>query len=382
MLNKLVIAALTLLLLALLISIATGNSFLITATERTYLDGKITANINDHRVFNTRIIETDAAQPIRESARLNAKPLDEELATLLQRTNSVAFLVIKDGELITEQYFGDYHDRSKTNSFSMAKTVTTLLLGIAIDEGLISGLEQKLTDFLPEFENDPLGKNATIGQLSLMNSGYEWVEHYYSPFSPTVELLYGPNINEFLLGGHFTAPPGEFWEYSSASTQLLGIVLERALTQSGAADSISDYLSRKIWRPLGMNDDALWHTDDSGMELVFCCINTNARNFAKLGMLMLQGGNWNGRQLVPTRFVEKMVQPVGTEYYGLSTWLNPTAAPAYYWFSGHLGQYIINIPQHNMVIVRLGETRDDNTDFREEELPLYIANALALAGVD
>ncbi len=381
MIQKFIVILLCGLLLVLIGTIASGNSFLITAAERTYVDGNITANINDHRMFDVRQIATDDPQPLPKSANYNQIALDDAFIENLQRYNTAGFVVVKDGEVVSENYFGKYHDRSRTNSFSMAKTVTTLLLGIAIDEGIIEGLDQKLTDFLPEFSNDPLGQQATIGQLSLMNSGYEWVEHYYSPFSPTVELLYGPDVSDFLLARHFSAKPGEFWEYSSASTQLLGIILDRALKTSGAADSIAEYLSRKIWQPLQMNDDALWHTDDAGLELVFCCINTNARNFARLGMLMLNQGRWNGQQLVSAEFVEKMSTPVGQDYYGYSTWINQKADPAYYWFSGHLGQYIINIPQHNMVIVRLGETRESDDDYQTIDIPVYIEQAMKVAGV-
>jgi len=176
----------------------------------------------------------------------------------------------------------------------MAKTVTTLLIGIAIEEGYIRDLDQEIVDFLPEFKDDPIGKTATIRQLSLMNSGYEWDENYYTPFSPTVELYYGSDVENFVLNGSFSAEPGSFWEYSSASTQLLGIFLLRALQKPAAAMTLSEYLSEKIWKPMGMNDDALWHTDNQGMELTYCCLNTNARNYAKLGLLMLNKGRWNG----------------------------------------------------------------------------------------
>jgi len=187
-----------------------------------------------------------------------------------------------------------------------------------------------------------------------MTSGYEWDEQYYTPFSPTVELLYGDDVTDFVLNGYFSEQPSDYWEYSSASTQIMGTFLLRALQKAGAANNLSEYLSEKIWKPLEMNDDGLWHLDNSDMELVFCCVNTNARNFSKLGLLMLNNGNWNGQQLVSNDFIQEMIKPVGQDYYGLSTWLNYEHSPQYYWFSGHLGQYIIIVPEHNMVIVRVG----------------------------
>ncbi|MEM7359792.1 MAG: serine hydrolase [Pseudomonadota bacterium] len=380
MLKRILLGLITLVVASTALAYLTGNGFLITALQRTYLQGHNTANINDHTAFDVNLIAAATPAPLPKSPAYNLEPLPEEFRANLDKFKTAAFLVIKNGEILAEHYMNGYDDRSKTNSFSMAKTVTTMLVGIAIEEGYIDSLEQPLTDYLPEFKDDPLAQTATVGQLSLMNSGYEWTEHYYSPFSPTVELLYGPDVSDFLLQGSFSAEPGSFWEYSSASTQLLGIVLKRALEAGGRDITISEYLSEKIWQPMGMNDDALWHTDDKGLEFVYCCLNTNARNYAKLGLLMLANGKWNGQQLVPAAFVQRMITPVGQPYYGLSTWLGLEHNPSHYHFSGHLGQYIINIPEYDMVVVRLGETRDKSIDFRTEELPIYVKHAMDLAG--
>jgi len=364
--NRLLYAtALTILILVVFLHVS-GNSHIVNALKRTYLVGEKTANINDYQQFETRTISADKnnQQPWVKHEKYNLKPLPSEFVEELNKYNTAAFLVIKDGQLISEHYFNDYTDRSKTNSFSMAKTVTAMLLGIAIEEGHISGLDQAVTDFLPELEHNPTASKVTIGNLAKMNSGFEWQEHYYSVLSPTVKLVYGDDVTDFLLKGHFSAEPGTVWEYSSASTQLMGIFIARALEKAGAAESLSDYLSQKVWQPLGMNDDAPWHLDNSGMELVFCCINTNARNFAKLGLLMLNGGQWQGQQIIPANYVNAMVSPLASDQYGLSTWLSYDNELPFYWFSGHLGQYIVNIPELNMVIVRLGETNTPTINYR------------------
>ena len=362
----------------------TGNGFMINAIKRTYLAGNKTANINDHKAFDVATLKAGNKTPLPKHKNYNTTPLSADFLAELNKYNTAALLIIKDGQVLSEHYLNGYNERSKTNSFSMAKTITAMLLGIAIGEGHISGLNQPITDFLPEFKDDLLAQKATIGHLAKMNSGYEWDENYYSPLSPTVELLYGDDVADFLLQGHFSVEPGEFWEYSSASTQLMGIFISRALQKSGAAKSLSDYLSRKIWQPLEMNDDALWHVDGQSMELVFCCLNTNARNFAKLGLLMMNQGQWNGQQIVPADFVKKMISPTGSidgtasskgpQYYGLSTWLAYDNNPAFFWLSGHLGQYVINIPEHNMVIVRLGEFNNKSLDYRKPTtIPDYIS---------
>ena len=382
MLKKAILTLLLIPIFGALILIVTGHGYILTAVERTYLQGHRTANINDYTSFNTHEIKTGVPVLLANSANYNQHTLPKDFLDYIEKYKTAAYLIVKDGEVISEDYFLAYNDRSKTNSFSVAKTVLTLLIAIAIEEGYIDSLEQNITDFLPEFNDDPFGQKATVEQLSLMNSGYEWTEHYYSPFSPTVELLHGHDVENFLLNRHFSAEPGSYFEYASASTQLLGIVLKRALEKKGNQQTISEYLSEKIWQPLQMNDDALWHTDDSGMELVFCCINTNARNFAKLGLLMLNNGRWNNQQIISSNFIEKMTTPVGASYYGYSTWINQESTPNYYWFSGHLGQYIIVIPEHNMVIVRLGETRISDTNFRLDEMPLLIEQALSIANLN
>ena len=379
--KTLLLSLLTLAILGVALLYVTGHGYVLTGFKRTYLAGNITANINDYDQFKVRRISTGEKSPLAQHANYNRAALDEYFSEELEHYGTAAFVVVKDGLILSETYMNGYSDRSKTNSFSMAKTVVTLLLGIAIEEGHVKGLDQPLTDFLPEFNSDPLASKATIGQLSLMTSGYEWTEHYYSPFSPTVELLYGGDVEEFLLAGEFSAEPGSFWEYSSASTELMGIALTRALQQAGAAQSLSEYLSKKIWQPMQMNDNALWHLDDNGMELVFCCLNTNARNYAKLGLLMLNNGSWQGQQLVPSEFVKQMTVPVGQPYYGLSTWLGTDTQLQYYWMSGHLGQYVIVIPEHNMVVVRLGETTNPNKDFRKDILPEFIQAALKVADI-
>lgn len=377
--KKITVGLLVLILLAIALLYATGNSFILTALQRTYLAGEVTANINDAKSFKTNVIATSTAKAIPNHPSYNSKSLSQDFESELKTLGAAAFLVVKDGQVIFEDYYTGYNNRSKTNSFSMAKTVTTILLGIAIEEGYVRDLDQPIIDFLPEFKDDPIGKTATVRQLSLMNSGYDWDESYYTPFSPTVQLYYDDDVSEFVLNRHFSAEPGTFWEYSSASTELLGIFLLRALQKSGAAMTLSEYLSEKVWKPMQMNDDALWHTDNQGMELTYCCLNTNARNYAKLGLLTMNKGQWNGQQLIPAAFVAEMIKPEGQPFYGLSTWLSDDQSPAFYAFNGHLGQFIISVPEHNMVVVRLGEKTHPSNSLMRETLPRLIDEALKVS---
>ncbi|MEM8984786.1 MAG: serine hydrolase [Pseudomonadota bacterium] len=358
--------------------LATGNGFFLTALSRTYLVGEPTANINDHRRFATRTIDAGEPQPWPMHPDAPRAEMTPALDALLDQQRAAAFLIVKDGQLLFEDYRLQYAADSRTNSFSMAKTVVTMLLGIAIDEGLIEGLEQPLVDWLPELANDPLAATATVGSLSTMTSGYDWDERYYSPFSPTVELYYSNDVTGFLLSRSFAHEPGEFFYYSSASTQLLATVLTRALKKRDATATLSGYLSEKLWQPLGMNAAGLWHTDGIGMELGYCCINTNARNFAKFGQLLLHAGNWQGTQLIPSEFVVRMVTPGEQSYYGYSTWLSYDESPPFFAMRGHLGQYVIVVPSAKMIVVRLGEERDRENPL-SLKLPIYVREALAIS---
>ncbi|MFT4969368.1 MAG: CubicO group peptidase (beta-lactamase class C family) [Chitinophagales bacterium] len=375
-LKKLVLGLITVFILAIFGLWITGNAFILTGIARTYLVGHPTANIDDHQQFKTNTITTSTPQAWPEIESFKADALPQDFLDHLEQNDAIAFLVARNGEIVTESYFDGYTDRSKTNSFSMAKTVITLLMGIAIDEGYIESVDQALTDFLPEFANDEFGKNASIGSLSTMSSGYDWDESYYNPFSPTVKLYYGPDVIDFLTKGHFSKEVDSYFYYSSASTQLLSIAVKRALQAQDPDITLSEYLSEKIWEPLGMNDDALWHLDNNGMELAYCCISTNARNFAKLGQLMLQNGAWNNDTLLSSSYVTMMHQPIFVNNYGYSTWLGKDAEEPYYYFRGHLGQYIIVVPGQDMVIVRLGKT--PGSGVVEDNIDEFIRQAKAL----
>ena len=337
----------------------TGNGYVISAFNATYLKGYKTAHIDDHPDFKNQVIKAGTPQSWPRHDMYNRVQLTDTLRKELEDFRSIGFGFFKDGKMVYEEYWDGYSDQSLTNSFSMAKTVTTMLIGKAIEQGYIKSLDQPITDFLPEFINDPFGKLCTIGNLSSMRSGFDWTEDYKSPFNPTTEAYYGNDIERMLLKRKFSERPGGHFRYCSADTQLLAIILKRA-----TGKSLADYLSETFWKPLGMEHDALWSLS-GGLEKSFCCINSNIRDFAKLGQLLLQKGNWNGRQLLDTAFVERMITadaaafyPAEPRKYGYSVWIDDLHQPAFYAFLGHLGQRIIIVPEENLVIVRLGKEAD------------------------
>ena len=281
-----------------------GNGYVINAVQKTVMKGYSTTNIDDHPDFDNNIIYAGEPQLWELHENYNKIKLTDTLRKELEDFHSIGFAIIKDGKLLYEEYWDDYSDKSLTNSFSMAKSITTMLLGKAIEEGYIKSLEQPITDFIPEFLEDSLARKATVGDLSAMRSGFDWTEEYYTPFNPTTEAYFGDNIEKQLLKRKFITAPGGNFKYSSADTQLLAIVLKRATSKS-----LAEYLSEKFWKPMGMEYDALWSTS-GGIEKSFCCVHSNVRDFAKLGQLLLQKGNWNGTQLLDTTFIDLMITQI------------------------------------------------------------------------
>lgn len=233
----------------------------------------------------------------------------------------------------------------------MAKAVTVLLLGKAVEEGVIESLDQHYSDFYENYANVPSGRYLSLRHLAAMESGLDWEENYRNPFKPNAKLYYGSSLAEasFLKG--FKAKPGTHFEYQSGTTQLLGFAVRKAVNMS-----LSAYLSQRFWQPMGMEYDASWGTDDNRMEKTFCCIYGTSRDYAKLGQLFLNDGMMNGRQLISKGFIEEMRTPtkLSKGIYGLGLWINHDHRIRHYYLLGLQGQMIIIVPQYQMVIVRTG----------------------------
>lgn len=356
---KLLLLLAIIIVLGVIIIYATGNGYVFTAVQKTLLKGYTTTNIDDHPDFENHIVRAGTPQYWEEHPAYGTIQLTDTLRKELEDFQSIGFAIIKDGKLLYEEYWDDYSEESHTNSFSMAKSITTMLLGKALEQGYIDSLEEPVTDFIPEFVDDPLGRQCTVGDLSAMTSGFHWTEEYYSPFSPTTEAYFGKEIEAQLLKRGFDHQPGGHFKYSSADTQLLAIVLKRA-----TGKNLADYLSESFWIPMGMEYDALWSVS-GGIEKSFCCVHSNVRDFAKLGQLLLQKGHWNGSQLLDSAFVDRMITPNYKAFkadepkkYGYSIWIDEEYEPAFYGMMGHLGQRILVVPDHDLVIVRLGKSKD------------------------
>ncbi len=245
----------------------------------------------------------------------------------------------------------------------MAKSVVSLLIGVAIDEGAIKSVNQKVGDFLPQYKE---GANAqlTIRHLLTMSAGLNWDESYASPLSMTTAAYYGDNLEKLMQEMEVVTTPGQKTNYQSGSTQVLAQILKKATGKSLAA-----YASEKLWKPLGAQHDALWSLDqEGGDEKAYCCFNSNARDFARLGQLVLQEGNWEGQQLISSAYIKEATTPATdleaqidesqNDYYGYQFWYLEHKGHKVAYMRGILGQYIFIIPDKNAVVVRLGHKRD------------------------
>jgi CubicO group peptidase (beta-lactamase class C family) len=223
------------------------------------------------------------------------------LDSTLANTKTYSFLVIKNDSIIYEKYYAPVTAQQILPSFSVAKSFVSTLVGIAVDEGKIKSLNDPVTAYLPEL----LKRDERFGQITLqhildMRSGIKSNENYYNPFSDVLKMGFTNNIMRTLKKLKIEQAPGVN-DYKSVNTQLLAWVLERATQKN-----LQDYLQEKIWTPLGMESNATWNIDSKKKNKVraFCCINATTRDFAKLGRLYLQNGNWNGRQIVSENWIK------------------------------------------------------------------------------
>ncbi|MAN28647.1 MULTISPECIES: serine hydrolase domain-containing protein [Mesonia] len=328
-----------------------NKEYLLKGIRITYLKGYTTAYIDDYPEFDNRKIEAGQPQTWPEHTAYNSVKATKKLQQINQKLGTVAFLIIKNDSIWYEDYAEGYSADSKTNSFSMAKSITSALLGKAIRDGFIENLDQPVADFYSQFD-----KRLTVGDLSSMASGLNWQEDYYNPFGMTARAYLDENIREQILNLKVIEEPGKEFKYLSGNTELLGMVIEKA-----TGKNLSQYLSESFWKPLGMHESALWQLDseESGMEKAYCCIASNARDFAKFGKLYSNQGNFEGKQLLDSSFIQKSILPrfKETPFYGYGFWLSNFMKKKIFAMRGILGQYVISIPEDQLIIVRLGRQR-------------------------
>ncbi|MDR1671377.1 MAG: beta-lactamase family protein [Alistipes sp.] len=333
-------------------------------------------------------------------------PLEQYLA---HRSTTTAFLVIRNDSILFENYYGGY-DRTKISTvFSVSKSVTSLMTGIAVDEGYIESVHDPVTKYIPELsKKDPRWDRLTVEHLLDMRSGFKFKETYSNFFSKSAALYYGVNHLGKMKRMRFESEPGAgddngFGNYQSATTAMLGLVEQLAVGRN-----MAEYMQDKVWTPMGMENRATWSIDDRRHRMTKSDsgLNTTARDLAKIGRLYLHHGNWNGTQIVDSLWVARSITPNAAnrgyqyQWYSFSgNLINPdtkdtvwgdsadSAAenaaeslkeggythwtvyqrdggwrvrvyPGYFFAQGINGQFIWVDPAKNLIIIRLGEKWD------------------------
>ena len=335
----------------------TGYNYIFKAVKIVYGNGHITSFIDDFRFFPTRKINNkpDNIWYWPQHKRYNRIKPTQRLFDEHKKMKTVAFLIIKNDSILSENYYEGYNRDSLSNSFSMAKSMTEALLGKAIKDGYIK-MSDKVIKYIPDLKGK-YAQEVTVADVASMSSGSNWIEDYYNPFHITTEAYFSDDLNSLMLNKvRVDDKPGQKFKYLSGDTQLMGMIISKATGMT-----LSEYMSKSFWQPMGARKYALWTLDGIGeTEKAFCCINSNARDFARFGKLYEHLGNWNGTQILDTAYVKKSLSPrlASSTYYGYSWWLSNYKNKKIAYMRGVLGQYVIIIPEDNLIIVRLGKKRD------------------------
>lgn len=325
-------------------------------------------------ITDTFIFVNDTLHPVangwdwKPSEQYNLYSLTPQEICYMSDHKTVAYLVIRDDSLLFESYWDSWDTTRLSNLFSVTKSVVALLIGGALDDAILTSLDEPVATYIPEFAIDKR-KQITIRHLLTMSSGLSWDEAYASLCSKTTEAYYGNDIRATVVDQQAVLPAGEQFCYKSGDTQLLSLVLEEALRRSGDSISIVEYAERKLWHPMQMNRLALWNLDrEGGTAKTYCCLNTTARDIAKIGRLVQNDGIWNNDTLIAPGYIHQMVTPAshlrnqfgesGLDYYGYQIWMLNRREGTVPYFRGLAGQYIFMVPQFNAIIVRLGHEKD------------------------
>ncbi|MFM7022932.1 MAG: serine hydrolase domain-containing protein [Flavobacteriales bacterium] len=349
-------------LIAHIILVATNNTHLYKGLANTYFTGKTGPTIDEYQIFHNRHIKASDPRPWPMSANYNKIGLNAEHLKYAEEMQTCAFLVFKNDSLLFEKYWEAYTKDTVSNSFSMGKTVVSILLGIAIKEGKVKSLDQPISDFLPQYKEGLAGK-LTFRHLLTMSSGFNFDEPYKDPFGSPAKAYYGDDLEGLIKDYEVVKEPGKIFEYRSGTTLILSAALKKALGKS-----ISEYDEEKLWGSIHAEHEALWNLDhENGDEKSFSSYYATARDFARIGKLYMDSGRVDGKQIVPEDYVLSSIQPANLidelnnkplDRYGYGWWLSTYKGHKVFSPIGLNGQYIICIPDYDLIIVHLGRIRD------------------------
>lgn len=335
--------------------------------------------LDDYKNFDFDTIKASNSILWKKSENYNKTQIPTKYLPQIKIMRTAAYLVIKDEQILHEEYWLNFNKDSVMNSFSVAKSIVALLIGVAIQEGKIKSINQKVKEFLPNFSKG-LNYKIRIVDLLSMSSSLSWNEDFANPNSDIVKAYYGTSLKKLICESYIEETPGKKWHYQCGNTVVLAMILEKV-----TGIKINEYVEQKLWVPLGATHDAYWGKDKpNGLTKAFCCFYATARDFAKLGLLVLNKGKYKGQQIVSSEFIKAIAQPADwltfrqkpVDFYGLHFWLADYHNKKIPYFSGVLGQYIFIIPEQNAVVVRFGEMVNE---LRIQPYPLDVQMYLKVA---
>lgn len=316
---------------------------------------------------NVKGAGTPSSLPMGDPLPPISYPYDNKTFSLddfLSRQRITGLLIIKDGKVALERYQYARQPDMRFSSFSMAKTVVAMLTGIAVRDGFIASLDDRAEKYAPELRGSAWGE-VTIRNMLRMSSGVKWSDKVGPGLESDGAKLTAQSFYQRGRGGASAVnwvkdrefEQGTRFNYNSAETFALGVVLKGAIKQD-----LSNYLSEKIWQPMGAESDAAWLIDWSGLEAGNCCLNARLRDYGRLGMLLANDGSWNGTELVPRDFMldatdaarqPEYLRPRNASQffgYGYQTWIYPYRTRTFQ-ARGLFGQELIVQPDSKVVIV-------------------------------
>jgi len=303
----------------------------------------------------------------------------KNLQQFLDHTGTTGMIVVKDGAIVFEKYYRGNTDKTRTISWSVAKSFVSALIGIAVREVSIRDIRQPITDYVPQLKGSGYD-GVRIKDIMNMSSGIRFNEDYGDFFSDIQRMgrtiAFGTSLDDFVASLTNERKPGTYRHYVSADTQALGMLL-RESTKTG----VTSYLEEKIWKKIGMESDAYWLVDGNGMEMVFGGLNAVLRDYARFGVLYLNNGKWGNEQVIPAEWVKASVtpdalhlmpgnDPVSHDWtlgYGYQWWI-PENPDGDFLAIGIYGEFIYVYPKYRVVIAKSSAYVDYNKDGDDMEI--------------
>lgn len=337
-------------------------------TLRRYIFYNFT-NYDDWKIFPYRVIPP-SQQPFKFAQAnhnldlkidFNGELIDAD--TYFEKNKTLAFLIIRNDSLLFEKYYNGHDAHTWSSSFSMAKSFLSMMIGRAIEEGYIESINDPITKYLPYLKEKAGFEKVSLDHLLRQTSGIRFREEYYSPFSDVAKFYYGPDLIAAVKDLEIGNEPGKIFQYHSGNTQLLGLALREALH----GKELTQFFYDRFWVKLKNEDSLSWSTDDDNkIEKTYCCVNAVARDFAKLGRLMLNEGKWDQTQIISENWFK--------ESTNFDTLNGSTGIYKHQWWKGVLdegdyaaqglnGQYIYLFPNKNLMIIRLGDGYGDEKNW-------------------